>query len=340
MVDAAFAYVCGVEGSVIGPRERALFRERPPFGLILFERNIVDPAQVRALVASFREIVGRADAPVLIDQEGGRVQRLKPPLWRAYPPARFYGRLHEREPAGALAAAWLGARLIGEDLAQLGITMNCLPVADLCLPQTHAVIGDRAFAAEPGIVASLARATGQGLLAAGVLPVVKHIPGHGRAMVDSHERLPVVETSRAVLEKTDFAAFAALADLPLAMTAHVIYSAIDPDRPATVSPVVIGDIVRDHIGFAGVLVSDDISMKALSGPVAERTAAAVAAGCDLVLHCNGDIAEMREVAGAVGEAPPRLAQVMTAARARSGGRRDFDHAAAMAEFEAILSAVA
>ncbi len=338
-MDSVYRYICGCEGLALAAAERDLFRARPPWGLILFKRNCVDPEQVRTLIGDFREIVGRADAPVLIDQEGGRVQRLGPPNWRAYPPAALFGGLYEDDPAAAVDLARLGARLIGTDLAELGITVDCLPLADLRFAETHKVIGDRAYAAVPETVAELARAVVDGLLTAGVLPVVKHIPGHGRATADSHLELPVVDTPRAELEETDFRAFAALADLPLAMTAHVVYRAIDPDRPATTSPIVIGDIVRRHIGFDGALMTDDLSMKALRGTIAERAAASVAAGCDLVLHCNGDLAEMQEVAASVPVLDGRAAERAEAALARIDKPAPLDIAAAHAEFDAALAAI-
>jgi beta-N-acetylhexosaminidase len=282
------AFITGCAGPVLTPEEERFFAESDPWGLIVFRRNIETPGQVRALIAAFRSIVGRADAPVLVDQEGGRVQRLAPPHWPAYPPAAVFAGIAEAgDMAGAKATAKLGARLMADDLASLGINVDCVPCADLRLPEGHGIIGDRAYGDTPAQVASLARAAAEGLIEGGVLPVLKHIPGHGRARADSHESLPVVETPREVLQATDFAPFRLLADLPLGMTAHVVYAAIDAENPATTSKRVIEEIIRGHIGFDGALMSDDLSMGALSGTLASRTEATFAAGCDLALHCNG-----------------------------------------------------
>ncbi len=290
------AAVFGCSGTVLGDAERRFFAETDPLGFILFARNIDTPAQVRALVACLRESVGRADAPILIDQEGGRVQRLAPPGWRRAPAAAAFGRLAARDPSAAEDLVRLNYRLIGRDLADLGIDVDCAPVVDVPVPGADDVIGDRAFGDDPDRVARLGRAAMDGLLDEGVLPVVKHCPGHGRATADSHKRLPVVDASYEALEKRDFAPFRALADAPWAMTAHVVYTAIDADAPATLSAKVIAEIIRGAIGFSGVLVSDDLSMRALGGPFEERARAALAAGCDLVLHCNGDMDEMMAVA--------------------------------------------
>jgi beta-N-acetylhexosaminidase len=293
------AFITGVCGPILTDSERAFLREAQPWGLILFKRNVETPAQVAALTASFRDAVGW-DAPVLVDQEGGRVQRLGPPHWPAYPAGRAYGRLVDRAglPVGQKAAC-IGHTLIAHDLRSVGIDVNCVPIADVPAADADPVIGDRAYATDPATVSRLARAAAEGTLAGGVLPVVKHIPGHGRARADSHKALPVVTAPREALESTDFAAFRPLADLPLGMTAHVVYRALDPLAPATTSATLIHDVIRGWIGFRGLLMSDDISMGALSGPLAERSRAAIAAGCDIVLHCNGQIDEMRDVAAAV-----------------------------------------
>lgn len=291
------AFITGCAGLVLTPEEEDFLRQSAPWGLILFRRNVDTPAQVAALVAAFRAVVGREDAPVLIDQEGGRVQRLGPPHWPKYPPAEIFARRAEAgDNVGAADAARLGARLMADDLASLGINVDCVPCADLRLPEGHGIIGDRAYGSTPAQVAHLARAAAEGLMEGGVLPVLKHIPGHGRARADSHESLPVVESSREELEATDFEPFRLLADLPLGMTAHVVYAAIDPDRPATTSKRVIDEVIRGHIGFDGALMSDDLSMGALAGSLAGRAEAAFAAGCDLALHCNGRLDEMAEVA--------------------------------------------
>ena len=293
----ARAFITGVAGPKLTAEERHFLREAEPWGLILFKRNVQTPAQVAGLTESFREALGR-DAPVLVDQEGGRVQRLGPPHWPSYPPGAAYGHVFDRAAAAGCRAAWLGARLIAADLAAVGIDVDCLPLADVTVAGANAVIGDRAYGQTPDQVATLARAAAEGLLSGGVLPVVKHIPGHGRATVDSHGELPIVETDRAALEATDFAAFRPLADLPLAMTAHVVFTAIDALAPATTSATLIREVIRGWIGFHGLLMSDDVSMGALSGSIAERSRAALAAGCDLVLHCNGNLEEMRAVAAA------------------------------------------
>ncbi|MFK8251484.1 beta-N-acetylhexosaminidase [Ancylobacter terrae] len=331
------AFIAGCAGPVLTPAERAFFAQAAPWGFILFRRNVETPDQLRALVADLRAAVGR-HAPVLIDQEGGRVQRLGPPHWPAYPPAAVFAGMAEQGRAhAAMDAARLGARLMAEDLASLGIDVDCVPCADLRLPEGHGIIGDRAYGETPSQVASLARAAADGLLDAGVLPVLKHIPGHGRARADSHEALPVVETPRDVLEATDFEPFRRLNDLPLGMTAHVVYAAIDPDHPATTSARVIAEIIRGHIGFDGALMSDDLSMKALAGSFAARTRASIAAGCDLVLHCNGDMAEMAEVAAAAplleGEAARRCASAL--ARIRRSG--DFDVSSARRRFSDMIA---
>lgn len=267
-----------------------------PWGFILFKRNVDNPAQVFDLVKELRESVGRANAPILIDQEGGRVQRLGPPNWPVYPRGAVFSALYEIEPALGLRAAKLSARLIAADLTDLGIDVDCLPLADVPVSGSDPVIGDRAYGTEPGKVAAIGRAVTEGLQEGGVLPVLKHIPGHGRATADSHHRLPVVDTSETELAATDFAPFKVLADLPMAMTAHVVFSAIDPVQPATTSATMIERVIRGSIGFQGLLMSDDVSMNALHGSIADRTRALLKAGCDIVLHCNGNLDEMRQVA--------------------------------------------
>jgi len=310
-------------------------RESQPWGLILFKRNVSSPEQVYGLVQAFRDVLGW-HAPVLIDQEGGRVQRLGPPQWPIYPPGAAYGRLYDRDPAIGLSAAKLGARLIAADLHQLSIDVDCLPLADVPVPGSDAVIGDRAYGSEPGKVAAIAAAVAEGLLQSGVLPVVKHLPGHGRATADSHLSLPIVDTDLATLERTDFAAFRPLAHLPLGMTAHVVFRAIDPVAPATTSATMIREVIRGAIGFRGVLMSDDISMGALSGSLAERSRAAIDAGCDIVLHCNGKLAEMEEVASVV---PPLVGEVRDRADAALAMRvapQEFDLIAARRLFAEVI----
>ena len=311
-------------------------RANAPWGLILFKRNIETPAQVAALVGEFRSILSRPDAPVLIDQEGGRVQRLGPPHWPAYPPGAAFGRLYGRDHGLGLAAARLGGRLIAADLAALGISVDCLPVADLPVPGSDAVIGDRAYGDTPAKVAALAGAAAQGLAEGGVLPVLKHLPGHGRATADSHLRLPVVGTDRATLETTDFAAFRPLSGLPMGMTAHVVFTSLDRELPATTSATIISQVIRGFIGFDGLLMSDDLSMGALAGSLAERTRAALRAGCDMALHCNGDLAEMDAVAGAAGELAGAAARRAEAALAARHAPKPLDLAAARAEFARMM----
>jgi beta-N-acetylhexosaminidase len=292
------AFIAGCSGPELTADERAFFRDSNPWGFILFKRNIDTPEQVRALTHALRDTVGRADAPILVDQEGGRVQRMGPPHWRRYPAGSAYGRIATQAPVTRREAARLGARLIAHDLLSVGINVDCLPVLDVPHPGAHDVIGDRAYGADVASVAVLGRAAAEGLLAGGVLPVIKHIPGHGRAGADSHEALPTVTASRDELERADFEPFRVLADMPLAMTAHVVYTAIDRRRPATTSRKVMREVIRGSIGFDGLVMSDDLSMNALSGSLAERAAAAIAAGCDVALHCNGKLEEMQAVAAA------------------------------------------
>lgn len=308
------AAILGCAGTTLTAEEAAFFRDVKPWGFILFKRNIADPNQVRALTAALRATVGRPDAPILIDQEGGRVARLQAPHWRKYPPGRAYGDLVANDPLVAREITRLGARLIAHDLLDLGINVDCVPVLDVPDPQGHEIIGDRAYGDTPEQVATLGRAAAEGLLAGGVLPIIKHIPGHGRAMADSHLELPVVKAKLAELDARDFAPFRVLSDMPMAMTAHVVYTAIDRSRPATTSKKAIKKIIRESIGFDGLLMSDDLSMKALSGDFRQRAKDSLAAGCDVVLHCNGDMAEMKAVMSGVGklsrEAKRRVQAVM------------------------------
>lgn len=337
---ASKAFICGCSGLSLTGDEQSFLADERPWGLILFQRNCGDPDQVRDLVASFRDIVAQADAPVLIDQEGGRVQRLKPPRWPAYPPGRRYGDLYARDGGQGRRAAWLGARLIAADLAALGINVDCLPLLDVPVAGAHDVIGDRAYGEDVETVSVLAREAADGLLAGGVLPVGKHIPGHGRAHVDSHLELPVVDTPAEELDRIDFEPFRRLADLPLAMTAHVVYESLDPAVPATCSPEVVARIIRGAIGFDGCLMSDDVSMQALSGTISERVAALFAAGCDLALHCNGKLDEMQAVADGspelAGEAKRRADRAMRALQAP----QPLDEDAARQEFAALMAAAA
>jgi beta-N-acetylhexosaminidase len=330
------AMILGVSGHRLTEAERAFMAAERPWGFILFARNIAEPAQIRALVAELRAAVGRPDAPVFIDQEGGRVQRLRPPIAQNYPPAAEIGAIWRRDPEAGLRAAWLMSRLHAFDLAALGITADCLPVLDVPVEGASDVIGNRAYAKSPDVVAALGRGAAEGLLSGGVLPVIKHIPGHGRAFADSHLALPVVDTPLEELRRWDFAPFKALASMPMAMTAHVVYSAIDASAPATTSRKVIAEIIRGEIGFHGLLMSDDVSMKALSGDFGQRTAAIFAAGCDVVLHCNGVMDEMSAVAAQTPALQGRALERAKAALALLSGGAGEDEKAARSEFAALM----
>jgi len=333
------AFITGVAGTSLTDAERAFLREAQPWGLIVFARNVADPDQLRRLTAEFRNILGR-DAPVLVDQEGGRVQRLGPPHWPKYPPAAAYSRLYERDGAKGLAAAALGGRLIAADLHGVGIDVDCAPVADIPVAEADPIIGDRAFGMEPKAVVALAGAFARGLIEGGVLPVLKHMPGHGRATADSHNKLPVVTVERATLEATDFAAFRGLADLPMAMSAHVVFTAIDPVTPATASAAIVRNVIRGSIGYQGLLMSDDVSMGALSGSLGERTRTVLSAGCcDVVLHCDGDMAEMEAVAAAAPVLEGEAARRAAAALAQRQPPATIDLVEKRAEFVALMQSV-
>jgi beta-N-acetylhexosaminidase len=333
---ATRAFIAGVSGTELGDAEREFISSAQPWGFILFKRNVESPAQVSRLTGQLRAAVGNAETPVLIDQEGGRVQRFGPPHWPNYPAGAAFGRLYDLDPALGLTAARLSARLIADDLLQAGVTVDCLPLADVPVPGADAVIGDRAYGTDPGKVAAIARAVTEGLQQGGILPVLKHIPGHGRATADTHFRLPVVDTPQVELETTDFAAFRPLADLAMAMTAHVVFSAIDPAHPATTSATMIAQVIRGSIGFQGLLMSDDVSMNALAGSVSERTRAIFAAGCDIVLHCNGKLEEMRVVAD---QSPELSGAALRRARRALEARKPplpIDRIAARAELDALM----
>jgi beta-N-acetylhexosaminidase len=318
--------ITGLSGEVLTDDERRFYRDVQPAGFILFRRNVAGVEQLKRLVAEVCEAVGRSDLLVLVDQEGGRVQRLKPPTARLLPAAAAYGALYARDPDMAKRAAFAVARLTAEELAAFGITMNCAPVVDLAVAGAHEIIGDRAYGRDVDQVVALAEAVARGLLAGGVAPVIKHIPGHGRATADSHLALPVVTASRPDLSASDFAPFRALSHLPAAMTAHVVYSAIGSDAPASTSEIVTREIIRGEIGFDGLLLSDDLSMKALSGPMRRRAEAVIAAGSDLALHCNGDLDEMRAAAAGVpaldGRAKERFAAACSCAARREAYDKD------------------
>ena len=317
------AVIYGCRGLGLDAAERAFFREAAPWGFILFGRNVRAPDQVRRLVAELRDAVGR-EAPVLVDQEGGRVARLGPPAWRGWSDA--LDECAALPPELRARAMALRYRLIGQELRALGIDVNCAPALDVLQPDTHAFLRARLYGDAPGEVAAIGRAVADGLLAEGVLPVVKHIPGHGRARADSHEALPVVEADLDALDAVDFAPFRDLADLPMAMTAHVVYRALDPERPATLSPTAVAAI-RERIGFDGLLMTDDLSMRALTGPMAERVRLSLAAGCDVVLHCNGDPDEMAAVAAEVPALAGAAAERAGQALARRGAAGSGDAAA-------------
>jgi beta-N-acetylhexosaminidase len=332
--------IYGCAATSLSAAEKDFFREVRPWGFILFARNISEPSQVTDLVRELRDTIGDERAPILIDQEGGRVSRLKPPHWHARAPAARFGTLHKTDPEAAREAVYLNARLIAHDLAGLGINVDCLPVLDVPVPGAHDVIGDRAFSIDPATVIALGRAQIEGLMDGGVLPVMKHIPGHGRAGADSHLNLPRVSASPEDLSAGDFVTFRSLDTCPIAMTAHVVYESIDPQRPATTSPKVIRDVIRGEIGFDGLLMSDDLSMKALDGPLRVRAKRALFAGCDLVLHCNGNMDEMRDVASEVKELKDLSLKRSEHALAQLSAPAWFDAAAAEARLAVLLGAPA
>lgn len=331
------ACILGCSGLALTAAERAFFAEVQPWGFILFARNVESPEQVKSLTAALRETVGRPDAPILIDQEGGRVQRLGPPHWRRFPPGRAYGDLAGNDPLLRREITRLGARLLAHDLAAIGVNVDCVPVLDVPDPQGHEIIGDRAYGHTPDEVALLGRAAAEGLIAGGVLPIIKHIPGHGRARADSHLELPVVDATFEALDARDFAPFKALSDMPMAMTAHVIYAAVDGKRPATTSQPVMRRVIRGAIGFDGLVMSDDLSMKALTGGLRERAEASFRAGCDVVLHCNGDMAEMQAVTSGTRRLSGQAARRAAAALARlPKSVEPFDAAQGRARFDAAF----
>jgi len=328
------AAIIGLAGTALSPAEGSLLRAETPAGVILFARNIANAPQLRALIADLRAVLP-PDSVVMVDQEGGRVARLRPPTWRAHPAAGEIGALGARDRAAGLRAAFLTGALIGSDCAEAGFDVVTAPVLDLAWPGAHGVIGDRAFGPDPDAVAALGAALAEGLLGAGVQPVMKHIPGHGRARADSHLELPVVDTADLA---ADFSPFAANAALPWAMTAHILYPALDPAQPATLSRPIIAGIIRGAIGFQGVLVSDDLAMRALSGRAEALAPAALAAGCDLALHCTGDFAETAALLAACPAVTPPARERLAAARAMArAGRRDFDPDALARERAELLA---
>jgi beta-N-acetylhexosaminidase len=292
------AVIFGCDGHVLTAEEISFFKAVQPWGFILFGRNCGSPEQVKKLTASMRELLGRENAPILIDQEGGRVQRLRGQHWRPRPPAATFGAVSRQNPRAARDLAYDNARLMGAELYELGINVDCVPCVDVPVEGAHGIIGDRAFANDPWVVAGLGQSVIDGMMDSGVLPVIKHLPGHGRARADSHMELPVVDTPREELERTDFTPFRALSRSLLGMTAHVVFSDIDPSSPATTSKKVIDEVIRGFIGFEGLLMTDDLTMRALKGTLAERVKASIAAGCDIILHCTRQMEEMREIADA------------------------------------------
>lgn len=334
------ACILGSSGLDLTLEERALFRDAQPWGFILFRRNIENPGQVASLVEAMRDCVGRKDAPVLIDQEGGRVQRMGPPHWPKYPPGQAYGAAGGADPLRRRELTRLGARLIAHDLASVGINVDCLPVLDTPVRGAHDVIGDRAYGETWETVAELGRAACEGLMAGGVLPVIKHAPGHGRAGADSHMDLPIVDASYDALATSDFRPFQACSDMPMAMTAHVVYTAIDPEAPCTLSPKAVA-LIRETIGFEGLLMTDDLSMKALKDGFDARARRALDAGCDVVLHCNGDMGEMVEALKGCRPLEGEAMRRAKAALARVVRQSEpFDEAAARARFASDFAPVA
>lgn len=289
----------GLEGLTLTKQEREFFQSVEPAGYILFARNIASPEQVRALTGDLKTLSQDPNMPILIDQEGGRVARLRAPFWTAHPPSEIYGRLYKQDKEAAKEAVSLTGQIIAAELLDIGINVDCLPVLDIPVSNADPIIGDRAYARHPDDVSVIGGWAAQSLLDNGVVPVIKHIPGHGRALVDSHLSLPVVDTPLEELRQNDFKPFAALHDMPMAMTAHVVYTAIDLENCATLSKRVIQDIIRTELGFDGLLMSDDLSMKALSGDFGTRATQALDAGCDIILHCNGNMAEMQAIAEAL-----------------------------------------
>ncbi|MBP1849855.1 beta-N-acetylhexosaminidase [Rhizobium halophytocola] len=333
------AMILGVSGTSLTAEERAFYAGEQPWGFILFGRNIGEASEISDLVAGLRDAVGRPDAPVLIDQEGGRVQRIRPPIAQRYPSAAVLGEIYRRNAENGLRAAWLMSRLHAFDLQRFGINVDCLPVLDVPVEGASNVIGDRAYATDPEIVAAMGKAAADGLSSGGVQPVMKHMPGHGRGMADSHHELPVVTASLDELDAHDFVPFRKLADMPMAMSAHIVFTAVDPDRPATTSRKVIEEVIRGRIGFDGLLMSDDSSMNALKGTIGERARDIATGGCDIVLHCNGLMDEMKAVVAEVGPLEGRALERVRRAEAAFTAPDDADEAALRAEFDNLGASV-
>jgi len=322
------AGIFGVSGLVLSDEEKSFFKRMNPVGFILFARNCESPPQVGKLVSDLKTLLNReGDLLILIDQEGGRVARLKPPHWRNAPAAKVFADIAQHSLSDGKRATYMNARLIARELHGLGINVDCAPLADVPVDGAHNIIGDRAYGDDPHQISILAESMARGLSDGGVLPVLKHIPGHGRAGADSHEELPVVKASLSELRQSDFIPFKALSGLPLGMTAHILYTAIDPKYPATLSPAVL-KLIRDELGFDGLLMSDDISMKALKGSLTTLTEQSLAAGCDVVLHCNGRMDEMRQIAEALPELSTRARKRFDSAVAKLALPQNFDYAEA------------
>lgn len=330
------SFICGISSFELSKEEEKFLSDSQPWGIILFKRNCKNKEQLAELTNSLRLILNSPDLPIFIDQEGGRVQRLGPPVWPKYPAGQAFADLYEIKPELGERGVWLSSRLMAHDLIELGIDADCLPVLDVPVPGAHDVIGDRAYGCEPTIIAHLGQLAADGLLAGGVLPVVKHIPGHGRAGADSHHELPVVDAPRSELEAIDFLPFQKLNHLPMAMTAHVVYTAFDSKHPCSTSKVVIEDVIREKIGFDGLLMSDDVSMNALHGEIDARVDACFAAGCDFALHCNGDLDEMRLVAEKTPVLEGRALERADRALEERKAPQAFDVDAGRAELEALL----
>lgn len=330
------AAIISCAGTSLSRDERELIRDLDPLGLIVFARNINNKTQLFELSSSFRDAARRPDAPVLIDQEGGRVARLRPPVWRQTEPAATYGAIFKQDPDRAFEAVRLNARLMAAELHEVGVSVDCVPVLDLAIPGAHSVVGNRAYGETPEQVAALGRAVAETMLSAGIMPVIKHMPGHGRAKVDSHQEMPRVDADRVALERHDFRAFKLMADMPWGMTGHIVFEAVDPKRPATQSATVIREIIRGHIGFGGFLLTDDLCMGALSGDMGERVAAALAAGCDAALICDGDIEKSRLGLETAPELAGDAMQRYRAATARCGRPTGIDAAALESRLEALL----
>jgi beta-N-acetylhexosaminidase len=334
------AVIIGIAGTELTPDERAFYAEHRPWGFILFARSLKDENQIKDLNAALRDSIGNPDAPIFIDQEGGRVQRLRPPLAPNYPPASALGDLYAVDRDAGLEAARLMSRLHGVDLRKFGFTADCLPVLDVPIPGANSVIGNRAYSDRPHTVTEMGRAAAEGLMEGGILPVIKHMPGHGRGFADSHHALPVVDASLQELMDHDFVPFRALNDMPMAMTGHLVFTAIDPSGPATTSKKVVDEIIRGYIGFDGLLMSDDASMNALSGDLAQRTRAIFGGGCDVVLHCNGNLEEMKAVAANTPVLKGKALARAEAALARLGSVGHEDELAMRDAFESHMAAIA